>query len=74
MANTTLKFYDEIIKEQSYLMDNLKDGNDIKKNTQALTLVNNLIKNIYKYNQYLKDKSEKSEDPNNSKKLVVKFH
>ncbi len=58
MSIHSSKFYEELILEQANLMESLKSGNeeDVKANTQALTLINNMIKYIYKYNQYQKSK------------------
>ena len=50
------KFYEELILEQTQLMEKLKMGNDDKANTQALNVINSLIKYIYKYNQYQNSK------------------
>jgi hypothetical protein len=49
------RFYDELIVEQNNLMNQMKnitDDKDLKTCEKNLTLINNLIKNIYKYNNY----------------------
>lgn len=67
------KFYEELIKEQQHLMQELKEGTNIKQNNQTLTLINNIIKNIYKYNQYIKDKENTEDYKKDIKNIVVKF-
>lgn len=49
------RFYDELIIEQNNLMNQMKnitDDKELKTCEKNLTLINNLIKNIYKYNNY----------------------
>ena len=56
------RFYDELIVEQNNLMNNLKNCKDEKEQRnyeKHLTLINNLIKNIYKYNNYKNIKPKK---------------
>jgi len=56
------RFYDELIVEQNNLMNQLKtstDEKDQRSHEKHLTLINNLIKNIYKYNNYKNQKPKK---------------
>lgn len=56
------RFYDELMIEQNNLMNNLKNSKDEKEQRnfeKHLTLINNLIKNIYKYNNYKNPKTQK---------------
>jgi hypothetical protein len=56
------RFYDELIVEQNNIMNHLKNSKDEKeqKNFEKhLTIINMLIKNIYKYNNYKNPKTKK---------------
>lgn len=56
------RFYDELTIEQNNLMNQMKnmtDEKDLRLCEKNLTLINNLIKNIYKYNNYKNAKIKK---------------
>lgn len=56
------RFYDDLITEQNNLNHQLKNSKDEKEQRsfeKHLTLINNLIKNIYKYNNYKNPKQKK---------------
>lgn len=56
------RFYDDLIAEQNNLNHQLKNSKDEKEQRnfeKHLTLINNLIKNIYKYNNYKNPKQKK---------------
>lgn len=55
------RFYDELIVEQNNIMNSLKtskDPKEQKEHEKNLTLINLLIKNIYKYNNYMLNKKK----------------
>ena len=56
------RFYDELITEQQNIHSKLKvdriEAKDEKELHKSLTLVDTLIKNVYKYNKYMKDKKK----------------
>jgi len=56
------RFYDELIIEQNNIMNHLKNSKDEKEQRnfeKHLTIINMLIKNIYKYNNYKNPKTKK---------------
>jgi hypothetical protein len=56
------RFYDELIVEQNNIMNHLKNSKDEKEQRnfeKHLTIINMLIKNIYKYNNYKNPKTKK---------------
>jgi 2'-5' RNA ligase len=56
------RFYDELIVEQNNIMNHLKNSKDEKEQRnfeKHLTIINILIKNIYKYNNYKNPKTKK---------------
>ena len=55
------RFYDELIVEQNNIMTQLKNSKDEKEQRnfeKHLTIINLLIKNIYKYNNYKNPKKK----------------
>ena len=56
------RFYDELITEQQNIHSKLKvdriEAKDEKELHKSLTLVDTLIKNVYKYNKYMKEKKK----------------
>jgi hypothetical protein len=55
------RFYDELIVEQNNIMTQLKNSKDEKEQRnfeKHLTIINMLIKNIYKYNNYKNPKKK----------------
>jgi hypothetical protein len=56
MSEYSSKFYQELLLEQSDLMNKLNSNTSNQKeqaqNNKHLCLINNLIKSIYKYNEY----------------------
>ena len=57
------RFYDELIVEQSSIHSKLKNDRlepkEEKELHKHLSLIDTLIKNVYKYNKYTKDKGKK---------------
>jgi len=62
MSHYSAKFYEELISEQNQLMEKLNNDIDPKVNNNALIIVSNLIRGIYKYNQYVKSKLQTLDD------------
>jgi uncharacterized protein YllA (UPF0747 family) len=56
MSQNSSKFYEELILEQTELMNKLNkptaDQKEQAQNNRNLCLINSLIKHIYKYNEY----------------------